>query len=564
LDFVFLFYRQELEKNKKENKIDFLITAMATIKDLISTIASEQTVDDKKFLSFLADVFSACKKYENRNILSASNFKLVRTFYQKVNEFKDKKDEMNGILTSIRREIAMPENYCYLSDSEIQTEIDKENKEYDEAFKKIRLIPPKEWIGEMVNSFINSPSVKDFKNLHKILMARPDSEDIGLKEEDWKGCGTIANCMILCKEINLNDMDLLEQIRNKFFPEDEFKEEKEVEELMNDFLSNPKSVYLLEYLKTIHEKVMKLKHPEKVNLKRWKVWSRNKLGLTNHLFEKWANVFHINEKVWMKFDEIRGKLDIIDEYRISKFIKAPSVEEFKKIHKFLMSIEKDEIVLQKEDWEFLSPISKWISSLPTSDYYNCSDMIRDIKKKFFPENESQDSDNNNQIQPQKVILLEEPENKMDLSILKTMTGNDKRTKKEIKTHNDQRSFISYYVLETGEMDGSYIEFWPHTDIVRLEGELSRGMKQGKWIQRNKEGIITCVQHYKDDKKCGDAFNYNEDGTLSCFVQYNEDGKHHGIYRTYNPIASYYKIDGNNKNLCRNCIPKSTCHHNDSI
>jgi hypothetical protein len=598
---------------------------MATITTLIANLVSENYDSYDYFISFLMGVLVECKEEpeKNRNLLSASNFRLMRQFYGKA-EKTIKKEEILDLLGKIRKEIGMPESYAFLSDSEIEAQIkEREN----ELFDKIKIV----------------------------------------------------------------------------------SREEEVEELMNNFLSDPSCNYDLESLKKIHELVMKLEHPEKVTLKRRKNWTRNSCGaVTTRVFGNWveANLGIPNfvNNVWGMFDEIRCKLELVDEYRISSFLRVPSLEGFRKIHKPLMDLDSNEITLKKEDWEIGGSLSSWIVDLPDRDRKECSKMINEIRKKFFsnPEEEverrmnqffldgSFSSSEFNEIHDL-VMKMEKPKwigffpsakmiwgngilsgsiaflqqvdfkkldgildkigrrffevtkeeelrFRMDYFLVPNMfhkfqnlksiseivssfegqlplisldgwrtgekiedvflsppfyvgTGTETREtamnylriirrkfdlisnqekkkeipskieqivnppsnieKKEIMTENDHKLFISY-ILVDGLMDGSYIEYWPHTNIVRLEGNHSRGMKQGRWTIRNKAGIVVAVQNFKDDKVDGDQHLYDEKGNLTSFSQFS-GGVQNGISRSYpdddQRTKSCFHVQGQLKNKC---------------
>ena len=107
---------------------------------------------------------------------------------------------------------------------------------------------------------------------------------------------------------------------------------------------------------------------------------------------------------------------------------------------------------------------------------------------------------------------------------------EKRKKVDIKTE-DGKPFISYFENEKGEKDGLYLEYWPHTDIVRLKVEFKEDKKHGSFVGRYPNGKVKIKTNFKEDKFDGDLFEYSPLGSLVEFSQ-QEEGLYHGIFRTF--------------------------------
>jgi hypothetical protein len=142
------------------------------------------------------------------------------------------------------------------------------------------------------------------------------------------------------------------------------------------------------------------------------------------------------------------------------------------------------------------------------------------------------------------------ENIKEVKVEKGPCQPDMHEKKEIRTANDNKPFLLYTFLrdENGDevKDGEYTEYWPGSDVIRFQGTMKKGMLDGTWIRKNKEGIITKIENFKEDKFHGDRLQYNDDGTLSSISQYKL-GVPHGIHREFtDPPIQVCFVDGKKK------------------
>jgi antitoxin component YwqK of YwqJK toxin-antitoxin module len=103
---------------------------------------------------------------------------------------------------------------------------------------------------------------------------------------------------------------------------------------------------------------------------------------------------------------------------------------------------------------------------------------------------------------------------------------------------DGNPFISYFELD-GKKEGEYKEFWPGTDIIRLNLFFKGGLRHGRYILRFRNGNIHRDRSYENNLVEGNCFEYLEDKTLTEFAQYKADKKD-GIYRKYKPDGSNSK------------------------
>jgi hypothetical protein len=587
---------------------------MTTIKTLIADFAAKQSPSSDDFVSFFVGILDACKKYENRNVLSSCNFKLMRTFYQKTKE-ATKKDEILELLSKIRKEIEMPESYSFLSDSEVEVE---RKKEFDEMFNKIRLIPWEETVEELMNNFLSDPDgnytidslgkihefvmkiehpekvtlkrrkiwtrekdgtssccsfrnwadtlskntynynkawdmrreiakkldlvddyrivlflrdpfLPEFRKIHSYLMSLGNLEEVTLEKKDWKVCGPISNWITsLPSGDSAEASKLIGDIRTKFF-----SFHQEIETRMNQFFLD--GSFSSSEFNGIHELVMKHEKAKWISLcpSAKMIWGNNILRMSKSFLQQIEiipnakKLDEILDKFGRKFFEVTKEEELrfrMDYYHVPGLFQ--NFQNLKRINELVSSFEGQLPLISLDGWRIGGKVENVFLSSP-QHHDEALSYLKNIRQKFGLE-------------------------KL------------KRTKKEIKTHNDQKPYISYFLLETGEKDGPYLEYWPHTDIVRLEGYLSNGKKEGTWFTRNKKGIIISVQDFKDDLKDGDEFLYDDEGNLKLFYQF-KGGVLNGLVRTFDePVFIGFMVDGKKKVNLSACCNSKDCAHGDYV
>jgi hypothetical protein len=105
-----------------------------------------------------------------------------------------------------------------------------------------------------------------------------------------------------------------------------------------------------------------------------------------------------------------------------------------------------------------------------------------------------------------------------------------------------KPYLSYQVGHHGGFEGEYLEFWPGTDMIRIQGRYMNNKKHKTFTQRDKEGNLEYQIDFLDGKKNGNYEEY-EKGIPVLFCQYKED-KLHGIFRRYTPKPHFTTyVDG---------------------
>jgi antitoxin component YwqK of YwqJK toxin-antitoxin module len=204
----------------------------------------------------------------------------------------------------------------------------------------------------------------------------------------------------------------------------------------------------------------------------------------------------------------------------------------RKIHQKVIELKNPQLIKLKneEDWQPGGYVYVWLQP----DLWDMICMIRiklGIVTQEVPEHEviARITSARMYNEIQKLEIEKDPDNNNSLKEVLL-----KFEKKEIRTANDNKLYISYsFYLENEDevKDGEYIEFWPGTDVIRLQGTLKKGKLEGVWIQKNKKGIVLTIQSFKEDIIHGDEFHYDEDGNLTTFYQ-QKNGVLQGLHRTY--------------------------------
>jgi antitoxin component YwqK of YwqJK toxin-antitoxin module len=415
-----------------------------------------------------------------------------------------------------------------------------------------------EWISDNCR-LMKVPSLIDFKKKEVWSSAWIPGQ------EKWISGSVVSWIYTLNSDDRYKALSLLKNIRRKLGLSDSECNEAKVEEWMNSFFKYFSATRFT--IEVIHYLVMNLEHPEKVKIKN-KDWEPNgEIECAIRL----ATLLPFRDQVQSMFQEIRRKVNM-DHYKKVKNVLDHLIIEFpdwKRGYGLILLLSEDELeeVKSKLKLEGLSHSSSFYNQVKgTLDEYYFEGIRRELgivepeedlinlyevyhyslleiekrvinlkinKKKinFNPSDWSQSSSLYQKIKGSAYEPYFESIRK-ELGIVDSEP--QKRRKVELKTE-DGKPFISYFELENGDKDGEYIEFWPHTNIVRLLLTFKEGKKHGPFVRRNENGQVVKRGQYNDGKIDGDYFVYC-DGKLTEFHQY-KNGVFHGIYRTYSKDKS---------------------------
>jgi antitoxin component YwqK of YwqJK toxin-antitoxin module len=351
------------------------------------------------------------------------------------------------------------------------------------------------FINQLTNPDVNP--LEAYLNMIKDSLSSASEDEIEILDDSFfQTVSQIRDTIIGCATRNRISLQI-EDLRNLV----DINEQKKVQVFMDSFQKTGS----FEDLEKIHERIINLKNIDKIKVD--SPWKNGGL-----IFDFMDDNFKMKHG-FVLINEIRKKLGLTHMLSISR------IDEIQ----FLVNQEKIDLHSFSLKLHHLS--EKEISRI---DFHDKFSIDSPLHQKAIRENEV-----NTFYLIRKELGL--PTSKKQIE--KDHVHSLKHVK--IESANDNKAFISHN-LKDGQIDGIYTEYWPGSDIIRLQGHFKEGKKHGHFVERNRKGIILSESDYLENEFDGYHLTYNDDGTLLSFTQYKK-GVMHGIHRNYKKDDSV-KVD----------------------